>query len=91
MTEPNVGETIPGLVILSSIRKQNEQAMKSKPVSINLPWPPHQPLPPGSCPVSVTVLTFFNDKVLWKCKPVKPLLPQVALVIVVFHSNRNLT
>jgi hypothetical protein len=34
-----VGDAIPGLVILSSITKQTEQAMGSKPVSNILPWP----------------------------------------------------
>ena len=36
-----VGEAIPGLVVLGSIRKQAEQARGSKPVSSILPWPLH--------------------------------------------------
>ena len=37
-----VGGTIPGLVVLGSIRKQAEQARGNKPVS-NIPrWPVHQ-------------------------------------------------
>ena len=47
---------IPGLVILGSIGKQAEQTRRSKPisskpVSSTPPWPLHQGLPPGSCPV----------------------------------------
>ena len=43
-----VGGAIPGLVVLGSIRKQAEQAMRSKPVSSTPPWPLLQLLPPGS-------------------------------------------
>jgi hypothetical protein len=39
---PIVGGTIPELVVLSSIRKQPEQARGSKPVSNIPPWPLHQ-------------------------------------------------
>jgi hypothetical protein len=43
---PLVGETIPGLVVLGSIRKQAEQARCNKPVS-NIPsWPLYQLLFP---------------------------------------------
>ena len=50
MTQPIVGGVIPGLVVLASIRKQPEQAMKSKPVSRTAPWALHQFLSSGSCP-----------------------------------------
>jgi hypothetical protein len=43
---PIVGGAIPGLVVLGSIRKQAEQARRSKPVSSIPPWPLHQPLLP---------------------------------------------
>jgi hypothetical protein len=43
---PLVGGTIPGLVILGSLREQAEQARGSKPVSIIPPWPLHQLLFP---------------------------------------------
>jgi hypothetical protein len=46
--QPIVGDAIPELVVLGSIRKQAEQAMGSKPVISLLPWPQHQLLPPGS-------------------------------------------
>jgi hypothetical protein len=46
-----VGDAIPGLVALGSIRKQAEQARGSKPVSSIPLWPLNQLLPPGSCPV----------------------------------------
>ena len=36
---PLVGGTIPGLVVLSSIREQAEQARGSKPVRNIPPWP----------------------------------------------------
>jgi hypothetical protein len=39
---PLVGGAIPGLVVLSSTRKQAEQARGSKPVSNISPWPLHQ-------------------------------------------------
>jgi hypothetical protein len=41
-----VGITIPGLVVLGSIRKQAEPARGSKPVSNIPPWPLHQLLLP---------------------------------------------
>jgi hypothetical protein len=47
---PIVGVAILGLVVLGSIREA-EQARESKPVSSMPPWPLHQLLPPGSCPV----------------------------------------
>jgi hypothetical protein len=37
-----VGGAIPGLVVLSSIREQAEEARRSKPVSSTPPWPVHQ-------------------------------------------------
>jgi hypothetical protein len=44
---PLVGGTIPGLVVLGSIREQAEQARGSKPVKNISPWPLHQLLYPG--------------------------------------------
>ena len=41
-----VGGTIPGLVVLGSIREQAEQARGSKPVNNIPPWPLHQLLLP---------------------------------------------
>jgi hypothetical protein len=60
-----VGGAIPGLVVLDTIRKQTEQAMRSKPVSSTPPWSPHQLLPQGPCPVCVLVLTSFSDALWW--------------------------
>jgi hypothetical protein len=37
-----VGDAIPRLVVLGSIRKQAEQAGGGKPVSSTPPWPLHQ-------------------------------------------------
>ena len=59
---PLVGGTIPGLIVLGSIRRQAEQVRRSKSVSNIPPWPLHQLLLLGSCPVSVSVLTFFGDE-----------------------------
>jgi hypothetical protein len=41
-----VGDTIPGLIVLGSIRKQAEQTRGSKPVRNIPPWPVHQLLLP---------------------------------------------
>ena len=57
-----VGGAILGLLVLGSIRRWTEQAMGSKPVNSFPPWPLHQRLPPGSCPVWVPVLTSFSDE-----------------------------
>jgi hypothetical protein len=88
--EQLMGGAIPGLVVLGSVRKQAEKAMKSKPLSSTPPWPLHQQLPPGSCPVWVPVLNPFTDEqqcgnVTWN----QPFLLQVALIMVFHHSNRN--
>ena len=70
-----VGGAIPGLVVLSSVRKQAEQARGSKPVSRPPPWPLHQLLPPGSCPAWVPVLTSF--RAMLTCKFNKPFFPNL--------------
>jgi hypothetical protein len=49
--------TISGLVVLGSIRKQAEQARRSKPVSNIPPWPLHQLLLPD--------LLSFSPDFLW--------------------------
>jgi hypothetical protein len=46
-----VGGAIPDLMVLCSIGKQPDQAMRSKPMSSTAPWPLHQFLPSGSSPV----------------------------------------
>jgi hypothetical protein len=43
---PLVGGTIPGLVVLGSIREQAEQARGGKPVKNIPPWPLHRLLLP---------------------------------------------
>jgi hypothetical protein len=45
-----VGVCFPGMVVLGSIRKQAEQAMRSKSVNNTLPWSLHQLLYLGSSP-----------------------------------------
>jgi hypothetical protein len=79
MSQPIVGGAIPRLVVLGSIRKYAEQAMRSKPVSSTPLWPLRWLLPPGSCPVSVPLLVSFSDE--QQCgiyKPYKPFSPQPA-------------
>jgi hypothetical protein len=41
--------SIPEPIVLSAIRKQSEEAMKSRPVKNIPPWPLHQLLPPDFC------------------------------------------
>ena len=68
-----VAGVISGLVVLGSVRKQAEQAMRSKPVSSTPPLPPHQLLPPGSCLVeflSSLLLVVIQE---WN-KPFPPLV-----------------
>ena len=75
------GWSIPGLVVLGSIRKQAEQARGSKPVSSIPPWSLHQLLPPSSCP-----------DFLWWCESVSwinPFLPNLLLGHAVLCRNRN--
>jgi hypothetical protein len=73
-----VGGAIPGLVVPGSVRKQAEQAMRSKPVSSTPPWPLHQLLPPDSYPAPVPVLASLNDE---QCgggvSRINPFLPNV--------------
>jgi hypothetical protein len=52
-----MGGTIFGLVVLGFVRKQAEQARRSKPVSNIPPWPLHQLLLP--------VLLEFQPEILW--------------------------
>ena len=56
-----MGGTTPELVVLGSIGKQVEQAMRSKVVSNIPPWHLHQLFNSGSFPVCVPVWTAFSD------------------------------
>jgi hypothetical protein len=84
---PLVGGTIPGLVVLSSIREKAEQARASKPVRISL----H-----GFC-ISSCFLTCLHSSpdflwwwtAVWKCKPNKPFPPQLASWSWCLCRNRN--
>jgi len=49
--QPTVGDVISGLVILGSKAKQAELTMGKQASKQHPPWPLHQLLPPGSCPV----------------------------------------
>jgi hypothetical protein len=89
---PTHGGVILGLVVLGSIRKQAEQAMRSKPVSSTPPWPLHQLLPLGSSSAWVRVLTSFSDQ-HWpeSITQLDPFLPSLFWVMVFYYSNRILT
>jgi hypothetical protein len=81
--------SIPGLVVLGSIRKQAEQAMGCKPVSCTPPWPLFQFLPPGSCPAFVPVLTSFNDELQFaNVSQINPFFP-ILLLVMVFHCSKG--
>ena len=87
---PVVGGAIPGLVVLASVRKQAEQAKRSKPVSSIPPWPLQQLLPPASCPIWIPVLTYFGDEqqcggISW----INPFLPRLILGHDVLCRNTN--
>ena len=63
--QPIVGGSIPRLVVLGCIRKQNEQARRTKPVSSTLSRSLYHLLPPGSYPALVPALTGFDDELLY--------------------------
>jgi len=70
-----MGGAIHCLVIQAFVRKQAEEQAS---VQQHPPWPLRQLLPPGSCPVSIPVLTSFNDGLSqMNSKPNKPFPPQV--------------
>jgi hypothetical protein len=56
-----VGGAIPGLVVLGSIRKQDEQARGSKPVSNIPPWPLNQLLLPDLLDPVLTSLVINSS------------------------------
>jgi hypothetical protein len=69
---PLVGGTIPGLVVLGSIREQAEQGRGSKPVKNIPPWPLHQLLLPD--------LTSFGDEQQYgSVSRINPFLPNLLL------------
>jgi hypothetical protein len=79
---------IPRLVVLGSIGKQAEQAMRSKPVSGRHPSKVlYQLLLPGSVSASVPILAVFNGEPLSEnVGKINPSLPNLLLVLV-FHNN----
>jgi hypothetical protein len=84
-----VDGTIPGLVVMGSIREQAEQARASKPVSNIPPWPSASG--PSSWPAWVPVLTSVGDQqqygsVSWINKPFPPQLASWSWRLC---SNRN--
>ena len=77
--QPIVGGAI---LVLGSIRKQAEQAKRSKPVSSTPVWPLHHLLPPGSCTVWVPVLISFNEQ---RCGSVSQ-IKQFSLPFAFYHG-----
>ena len=76
--QPFVSGATLGLVVSDSIRKQAEQAMKSKVVSNTRPWPLHQLWPLGSYPLCVPVLTSLNNGLLpGSVSQINPFLPRL--------------
>ena len=53
--------SIPGMLVLSFIRKHDEQTMMNNPVTSIPPWALYQLLTSGSCPLLVPFQAFFND------------------------------
>lgn len=88
--QPIKGGTIPGLLALSSIRKQAKQAKNNKPVSSTTPWPLYQLLHPGSCLAWLPVLNSLSDGLLYgSISQTHPFLLEFILVMVFHYSNRN--
>ena len=81
-----VGGIISGLVVLGSIREQAEQSRWSKPVRNISPWPLHQLLLPDLLQFQ-SFLQWWTA--VWKCKPNKPLPPQLGSWSWCLCRNRN--
>jgi hypothetical protein len=87
-----VGGAIPGLVVLVSLRKQTEQAPRSKPVGSKSvsSIPLHQLLPPGSCPAWVPASIAFDDEPLHRTvSEMNPFLTKLLLVVVFYHKKKS--
>lgn len=100
----HVHGAIPELVVLGSIRKQvghateSKQATKCMYVHVHTqthkhtPWPLHQLMLLGSCLAWVPVLTSFSDKQWYgSLTQINPFLPRLLLVMVFYHSSKNIT
>ena len=69
-------DAVPGLMVLGCLRKQAEQALRSKPVNSTPSWPLHQLTPPGFSLAWAPVLTFFSDGPQYGIvSPINPSLP----------------
>ena len=76
------------VVVLGSLRKQSEQALRSKPVSSNPPWPLHQLLLLGSYPELVSAFSAFDTDILHRTlSKISSFLPKSFSVMVFYHSN----
>jgi hypothetical protein len=64
-------------LVLGSIRKPTEQAMRRKSVSSTPPWLLYQLLPPGSCPASVPAPTAFHELLHGTLSEINPFLPKL--------------
>jgi len=76
-----VGDATARLVVLCALRKKDEQAMESKPVSTTTLWPVLQFLPPDSC--LSAFMTSLNDG-LEAERQLNPFFSGLLLAIVVF-------
>lgn len=57
-----MGDAISGLLVLGSVRRWDEQAVGSKPVSSSHPRSLHHLLPPGSFPSFSSCPDSFGDE-----------------------------
>ena len=78
-----MGEAVPGLVVLDSVRKQAEQTMGSKPVSSTL-----HGLCISSC-LQVPALLEFLPHLFWIMNCYMEVFPKLFLVVVLYHSGSN--
>ena len=84
-----MGAVISGLAVLGSIRKQAEQARRSKPITSTLSFMNSASAPASRfLPAQVPVLTSFDGE-LWggSLSQISPFLCQDALVMLFHHSN----
>lgn len=78
------------LMISGSISEQADKAMGSQLESTTPSWSLHQLLLPGSSPSWAPILTSCSDR--QHCDRIshtKPFLPNLPLVMVLYHSNSN--
>lgn len=70
-----MGGSIPGLVVLGSIGKQPDQAMRSKPMSSTTPWP----APSGPALFTPVVTSFSDEQSCGSISQINPSLSNLLL------------